>query len=208
MVEKPIMNNREQRTREILEESSAFLKGHFEYTSGKHGDAYINKDAIYPNTTNISELCLYMAEPYRGKGIDTVLGPAMGGVILAQRVAEHLTEMEEHAVHAVYADKTGDGLEIKRGYDAFVEGRNVLVVEDILNTGGSARKAIEVTKNAGGNVIGLSALVNRGKVTSEDVVNTPIHSLLEINMDSWEPDNCPFCKSGVPLNTNVGHAKK
>ncbi len=210
MVERSPMDNREQRIRDILEQSEAFLEGHFEYTSGKHGEKYVNKDAIYPNTENISELCKYMAEPFVGKNIDTVLGPAMGGVILAQRVAEHLTQMEGKPIYGVYADKTkdGEGLEIKRGYDAFVKGKNVLVVEDILNTGGSAKKAIEVVRENGGNVVALSALVNRGGVTSEDVGDVPINSLLNVTMESWDPNDCRLCKDGVPLNTNVGHAKK
>lgn len=206
----PLMDNREQRTKDILEQSEAFIEGHFQYTSGKHGEQYINKDAIYPDTANISELCSFMAEPFVGRDIDTVLGPAMGGVILAQRVAEHLTKAEGRPIFGVYADKSrdGEGLEIKRGYDAFVKGKNVLVVEDILNTGGSAKKAIEVVRENGGNVIALSALVNRGGVTSEDVGDVPINSLLSVTMESWEAEDCKLCKSGIPLNTNVGHAKK
>lgn len=210
MVERTTPHNPDTRIREILQESGAFLEGHFIYASGKHGERYINKDAIYPNTQNISELCRFMAEPFQGQGIDTVLGPAMGGVILAQRVAEHLTQMEERPVYGVYADKTkdGEGLEIKRGYDAYIKSKKVLVVEDILNTGGSAKKAIEVVRENWGKVVALSALVNRGGVTSEDVGDVPVSTLLNVEMQSWEADNCPLCKQGIPFNTNVGHTKK
>ncbi len=210
MVETGPIIDRNQRIKDILENSSAFLEGHFVFSSKRHGGGYVNKDAVYPNTEYVSELCGYMAEPFVGQDIDTVLGPAMGGIILAQRVAEHLTRMEGKPIFGVYADKTksGEGFEIKRGYDKFVTGRNVLVVEDILNTGGSAKKVIAAVREAGGNVIALSALVNRGGVTAEDVGNAPIHSLLEMDMQSWEPDDCPLCRNGVPLNTDVGQGKK
>ncbi len=204
------MHDREKRVKKILEKSNSFLTGHFRYTSGRHGNQYINKDAIYPNTKHISELCQYMAEPFVKKQIDTVLGPAMGGVILAQRVAEHLTMLTRKTIYGVYADKSKDGnsLEIKRGYDAFVKDKNVLIVEDILNTGGSAKKAIELVQETGGTVVGLSALVNRGNVQPINVNNTPIHSLLMLTMETFEEAHCPLCKKNIPLDTNVGHAKK
>jgi orotate phosphoribosyltransferase len=199
----------EERVRQILNESGAVLEGHFRYASGLHGDRYINKDAIYPNTEMTLELCRFLAQDFQGKNIQTVVGPQMGGVILSQLVAGHLTRMENRNVWGVFAEKTeNDGLEFKRGYEKFVKEKNVLAVEDILNTGGSAKKLIDTIRNAGGNVVALSAIVNRGGVKPEDVGGVPIKSLLDVNMESFKPENCRLCENGTPLNTNVGHAAK
>lgn len=209
MVEASPIDNREQRIKDLFEQNNAYLKGHFIYSSKKHGEQYVNKDALYPDTKVISELCKYMAEPFRGQNIDTVLGPALGGIILAHSVAEHLTQMEERTIYGIFAEKTKDGnLEIKRGYEAFIKGKNVLVVEDVLNTGGSAKKAIDAVRQNGGNVVALSALMNRGEVMPEDIGGVPISSLLDVVMDRWEPEECPLCEDNVPINTNVGHAGK
>lgn len=199
----------EERVRQILNESGAVLEGHFKYASGLHGDRYINKDAIYPNTEMTSDICRFLARDFWGKNIQTVVGPQMGGVILSQLVAGHLTKMEGRNIWGVFAEKTEDDfLEFKRGYEQFVAGKNVLAVEDILNTGGSAKKLVETIRNAGGNVVALSAIVNRGGVTPEDIGGVPIKSLLEINMESFIPEDCRLCENDIPLNTNVGHAPK
>ena len=207
MTEGSPIDNREQRIKDLFEQNNAYLEGHFVYASKKHGEQYVNKDALYPDTKVVSELCRYMAEPFRGQNIDTVLGPALGGIILAQRVAEHLTQMERKTIYGIFAEKTeDDNLEIKRDYNAFIKGKNVLVVEDVLNTGGSAKKAIDAVRKNGGNVVALSALVNRGGVTPEDIGEVPINSLLDVTMESWESYDCRLCESGIPVNTNVGHA--
>ena len=199
----------EQRVKQILAECEAVLQGHFQYASGLHGDMYINKDAIYPNTEMTSELCKLLARNFQAKNVQVVVGPQMGGVILSQLVAGHLTTMEHRNVWGVFAEKTeDDNLEFRRGYEQFVTGNNVLAVEDILNTGGSAKKLIQAIRDVGGNVIGLSAIVNRGNVKSEDIGGVPIKSLLDIDMNRWEPAVCPPCLNGIPLNTNVGHAPK
>lgn len=202
----------EERVKQILNESGAVLEGHFRYASGLHGDRYINKDAIYPNTEMTSELCRFMARDFQGINIQTVAGPQMGGVILSQLVANHLTKMEGRNTWGVFAEKVmRDGeefLEFKRGYEQFIRGKNVLAVEDILNTGGSAKKLIDAIRNAGGNVVALSAIVNRGSVKPEDVGGVPIKSLLEVNMESFKPEDCRPCKDGVPLNQTIGHAPK
>jgi orotate phosphoribosyltransferase len=126
-----------ERVRAILAEAQAMITdSHVVYTSGRHGTAYVNKDAVYPNTARVAELCRHLADaaaPYRP---EAVCGPAMGGIILAQWTAHHL------GVPAVYAEKADGGMALRRGYDKLVAGRRVLVVEDVLNTGGSVRDAV------------------------------------------------------------------
>jgi orotate phosphoribosyltransferase len=121
----------------ILQAHGALIvDSHIVYTSGKHGSAYVNKDAIYPYTESVSRLCEAIADHFRGSAIDVVAAPAIGGVILSQWVAHHLQARRCDAI-AVYAEKSADGtFEFRRGYDRLLAGRRVLVVEDILTTGG------------------------------------------------------------------------
>ena len=188
------------------------VDSHVVYTSGKHGSAYINKDAIYPNTEDTSALCEAIAEKFRDDGISTVIAPAIGGVILSQWTAYHLTRLSQRRVNGVYAEKAADGesFVIKRGYDRYVgEGWRVLVVEDILTTGGSAKKVIEAVRALGGRVVALAAICNRGGVTAEDVGGVPeLFALTNVNLDTYEEAECPLCAQGIEINTEVGKGKE
>ncbi len=182
---------------------------HIVYTSGKHGAAYINKDAIYPHTEITSRICEEIARHFAKSGVEVVLAPAVGGVILSQWIAYHLTKITGREVLGVYAEKDGEGFVIKRGYDKLSSGKNVLVVEDLLTTGGSVKKVIETARGIGANVIGLGVLCNRGGVLVKDVGDPPeLFSLLNLKFDAWDEADCPLCKRGVPINTDVGHGRK
>ena len=184
---------------------------HIVYTSGHHGEIYFNKDAIYPYTDITSDFCesiaLHFAETK--KDIDVVIAPALGGIILSQWTAYHLSKMVGHKVLGVYAEKAGDTFVIKRGYDKLVTGRNVLVMEDVLTTGGSVKNVIEVTRSIGGNVIGVGVLCNRGGVKSEDIGNVPeIYALTTVNAITYPEDDCPLCKKNVPINISIGKGRE
>ena len=135
---------------------------HIVYTSGKHGSVYINKDSLYLHTAETSRLCRAIAQRFVEENVHVVMAPAIGGIVLSQWVAHHLSVMNGYEVLAVYAEKHEGNFVIKRGYDKLIEGKNVLVVEDTLTTGGSVKKVIKVTRCAGGNVVGLGVLCNRG----------------------------------------------
>jgi orotate phosphoribosyltransferase len=185
---------------------------HFVYSSGRHSSVYINKDALYLHPGVISRLCRQMAEPYDADQIDVVVGPVLGGIVLSQWVAYYLNARRTSGeTLAIYAEKEGDGLGKKfffgRGYDQHISGKNVLVVEDVLTTGGSARQVIELVREHGGNVIGLSALCNRGNVQPEDVGTVPIHTLIAITLQTYAEEECPFCQQHVPINTTVGKGR-
>jgi orotate phosphoribosyltransferase len=182
---------------------------HLVYTSGKHGSAYVNKDAIYPHTEITSQLCEEIARHFASSGVEVVIAPTTGGVILSQWVAYHLTKITGREVFGVYAEKDGDGFVIKRGYDKILAGKKVLVVEDILTTGGSVKKVIDASRAVGGDVIGLGALCNRGGITVADVSNPPeLFALMTIKLDTWDEADCPLCKKGVPVNTDVGKGRE
>jgi len=205
----------EQEVQEVMIEAGAILQGHFVLASGKHGDTYVNKDAIYPDTGTISRLCwelTYIFGPIFQLGTRrrVVIAPAVGGVILSQWVADHLTTLLDRKVLSLYADKGDDGgFVIKRGYEEIIPDSDVLVGEDVLTTGKSARQVVEAVRAHGGNVIGVGALCNRGRVTAKDLGGVPkLHALLNIDLESWPEEACPLCQSEIPINTNVGKGKE
>ena len=192
------------RVRAILREARAIVTGsHVVYTSGKHGSAYVNKDAVYPSTAHVAELCRHLADAATAYRPEIVCGPAMGGIILAQWTGHRL------GVPAVYAEKNpSGGMTLRRGYDKLVAGKRVLVVEDVLNTGGSARDAIAAVRAAGGNVVALAALVNRGGVTAADLDVPGLVALLDVPLEAFDAASCPLCRDGVPVNTDVGKGRE
>lgn len=213
----------------LLVKVGVFLKdGHFAYTSGKHGSAYVNKDALYPHTQETNQLCQDIARKFRlpSYSIETVVGPAVGGIILSQWTAYHLTQFATREMTAVFAEKevvtiddpAGKGrvcyaetgqFVFTRGYGELVRDKNVLVIEDILTTGGSAKKVVDTVRRAGGTVVAVAALCNRGEVSKAEVGDPPhLFALANIQLDAWEPAECPLCADGVPINMDVGKGRK
>jgi len=196
---------------EILKSVGAIITdSHIVYTSGKHGDAYINKDALYPHTQKTSRIGELFAEKYKDKDIDVVAAPALGGIILESWTAYHLSKLKGKEILGVFTEKTPEKDQIfTRGYDKLVTGKNVLVLEDLTTTGGSVKKVVDSVRAVGGNVVEVCVMVNRDveHVTSE-VIGAPFSSLATISMKSYEETECPLCKNNVPINTTVGHGKK
>lgn len=194
-----------------LNRLGAFIQGsHVVYASGKHGSQYINKDAIYPHTGLLSALCKELAlKAMPGGPWDAVAAPVIGGVVLSQWTAHHLSVMQGREVLAIYAEKAGEGFEFRRGYDSLLGGLKILVVEDVLNTGGSAKKVVDTVRSAGGVVGGVAALFNRGGITAQDLGEVPaLFSLYEIRLEAFEEALCPFCRARIPINTAVGKGKE
>lgn len=203
----------EQEVLRILSRVGAVIKdSHVVYTSGLHGSGYVNKDAIYPHTRDTSRLCLAIAEHFINDGVDVVIAPAVGGVSLEQWVADHLTSLTGIEVLGVYADKvTVDGKDsfvIKRNYDKLIDHKHVLVVEDVLTTGGSVKKVVAAVRACGGTIAGVGVLCNRGKITHDDIDVRRLFSLTNLNMDVWKEEECPLCAQGIPINTDVGKGRE
>ena len=193
----------------ILQDVGAFRAGHFVFTSGLHADTYINKDAIYPHVKQVSLLCREMALRFQKDDIDVVLGPAMGAIILSTWTASHLSDLKGREVYGVYADKDGEGgFMIRRGYDRLVQGKRVLVVEDLTTTGGSIKKVIDAARGVGANVAGAVAICNRGDVTSAQVGDPPrFESLITLQLEQWPAGECELCERGIPVNIDIGHGR-
>lgn len=197
----------ESQVLEVLQKVGAFRTGHFVGTSGRHTDSYINKDALFMHPRETSQLCLAIAEKFKDANIEMVIAPAVGGVVLSQWTAYHLSELTGKEVYALFADKDGQGgLVIKRGYEKVIQGKRTLVVEDLTTTGGSVKKVIDAARTADAEVVAAIVLGNRGNVTAEMVGNPPVFDqLLNLDLESWEEANCELCKNNIPVNTEVGH---
>ncbi len=183
---------------------------HVIYTSGRHGSTYLNKDALFPHVSLLSSLCYNLSLPFHATTHrpEVVIGAVVGGVILSQWVSYHLGA----SVLSVYAEKdlaNPQRLLIKRGFDELIRGKKVLLVEDIVTTGGTLKKLSVAVRECQGEIVGVSALCHRGDKNLSTLLSlsVPCHVEAELPLESWEKDSCPLCAAGVPINTNVGHGK-
>lgn len=187
-----------------------YTNDHFVYTSGKHGSVYINKDTLYPHTEETSQVGKMFAVKFKDVDIDVVAAPALGGIILSQWTAYHLSKLKGKEIVGVYTEKTSENNQVfTRGYDKHVKGKSVLVIEDLTTTGGSVRKVVDSVKAAGGNVVAVCVMINRDSVNvTSEVVGGPFSALGVLIAEAFDKADCPMCKVGMPVNTNVGHGKK
>lgn len=196
---------------EIAKRTSAIITDtHVVYTSGKHGSVYINKDAIYPHTELVSMIGEMFAEKAKNIEVDVVAAPALGGIVLSQWTAYHLSKIKGKEVLSVYTEKTSDNNQIfTRGYDALIRGKNILIIEDLTNTGGSVRKVIASVLGTQGKIAGVGVMINRRPDdVNEKTLGFPFFSLGILEAEAWPEEECIFCKNNVPINTMVGHGKK
>ncbi|SRR5258708_3552400 len=194
----------------LLKQINAIITDdHFVYTSGRHGSVYVRKDMLYPHTKETSQVCMLFAEKFKDKDVDVVVAPATGGIILSQWTAYHLSTLKNKEILSIFTEKDQIGTQVfKRGYDAVVKDKNVLIVEDLTTTGGSVKKVVENVTLAGGKIIAVCTMINR----DPDHVNTqtmgiPFYELGIFKAESFDPNNCPLCKKRVPINITIGHGK-
>lgn len=195
---------------QILKDASAIVEGHFIGASGRHLPVYINKDAWLLHTQLVSRICRSLAEINKDLNIDVVVGPAVGGVVISQWTAFHLSEITGKEVLSVFTEKTPEGGQVlKRNYDKVVSGKRILAVEDTVTTGGSVRKTIDAINSAGGNIVQLSLIVNRNpKEVTADTFGMPVNALAEIDMESYDESEVPEWLKAIPINTTYGHGAK
>jgi orotate phosphoribosyltransferase len=177
-----------------LAETGAIRSGHFLYASGKHGDTYLEKFNLLRNPQATSEACEFFADRFRDEKIDVVVGPTTGGILLAFETARQL------GVASAYAERASDGSsgrEIRRG-TTFAPDARVLVVDDILTTGGSVRETLAALEAHPVEVVAVGVLVDRsgGATTFGDIPRIAIASR---KFDAWDADSCPLCAQGLPL---------
>ncbi len=186
-----------------------YTNDHFVYTSGKHGSVYVNKDALFQHPKETVLICKIIAERYKDKDIDAVVGPAIDGIVLSQWTAYQLTKLKKKEVLGLYTEKDINGNQIfTRGYDKLIKGKKVLIVEDTTTTGGSVKKVVKSVKKAGAKITGVCVMINRDpkKVTSE-TIGAPFFALSTLPLETFDSKKCPLCKKGIPVNSSVGHGR-
>lgn len=178
----------------VFRDARAFREGHFLLASGRHSSRYLEKFQVLQWPVQTAVLCADIAEWVSSRHLEprTVAGPTTGGIILAHEVAR---QMELRAVYAERADG-GLGREFRRGFE-LGSGERVLVVDDIMTTGGSVQETIAAVHRTGAQVVGAAVLVDRsGGAATLDV---PLHALWKLDIPSYAPADCPQCADGVPL---------
>ncbi len=182
---------------EIFKEADVLKEGHFLLTSGRHSDKYLQCACLFRNTKYAEPLCAELAENFKNENIDVVIGPAMGAIQMAYEVSRHLD------CQNFFAEREDGVMKLRRGFD--VNGMRVLVVEDVVTTGGSVKEVIEAVKRDGGTVCGVGLIVDRtgGKCD----FGVPVKSIIAMEVESWEADECPLCKEGGEPPVKLGSRK-
>lgn len=179
---------------EQLRQIGALKSGHFLLASGRHSDVYLEKFDLLRNPGATEIVCARFVEAFGDIPVDVVVGPTTGGILLAFETARQL------GLPAAYAERASEGVETReiRRSTTFAEAARVLVVDDILTTGGSIRETLGALQVHPVEVMGIGVLVDRsnGKVEFGDI---PLRPLARQNVESWEPSECPMCSCGEPL---------
>ncbi|MBC7342483.1 MAG: orotate phosphoribosyltransferase [Clostridia bacterium] len=184
----------------ILKATGAVSEGHFRLTSGKHSDFYIQCARLMQHPEKAEPVCQALADQFRAgtaagsnpsQAIEVVIGPATGAILMAYEVARALGP----GVRAMFTERENGVMTLRHGF-SLAPGERVLVVEDVVTTGGSVQEVIDVVKGAGGQVVGIGALVDRSGGTVRFEV--PFKALATITTNVYEPEDCPLCRQGLP----------
>ena len=175
---------------DLFRRSGALLDGHFRLTSGLHSSAYLQCALVLSRPADAEVLGREIADKVRSFSPTVVLSPALGGIVIGHEVGRAL------GVRALFAERQEGILTLRRGF-VLADNDRVLVVEDVLTTGGSTRETMQVARAAGAQVVGVGSIVDRsGGTLSFDV---PFASLLSMSVPAYEPDKCPLCAKGLAV---------
>lgn len=187
------MSTATQDTRQVFERCGAFLRGHFIYASGRHGADYLEKFRILEDPAATTQLCALIADRFRDAGVELVAGPTVGGVVIAYEVARQL------GARAIYAERGEGGRVFRRGFQ-IPPGACVLVVDDVVTTGGSVQQVVAAVAGAGGKVVGIGVLAQRAAME----FGVPAFACLRVDFPSFAPDACPLCAEAQTIGEKRG----
>lgn len=173
--------------------AGAVLSGHFRLTSGLHSDTYLQCALVMSDPARAARVLAPLADRWRGKGITLVAGPAVGGIAVAYEMARLL------GVRSVYSEREDGAMRLRRGFH--VEPKDVvLLVEDVITTGGSLLEIRGLAEAAGARVAGIASLVDRMEKPWAGL-DVPFHAALKLVPPTFAPESCPLCRKGVPIAT-------
>lgn len=186
----------------LLRETGAILEGHFLLTSGLHSGLYVEKFNVLQHPEYTEKLCDMIAAHFKDEGVETVIGPATGGIILSQVTARRL------GTRSIFTERENGKMTLRRGFH-IEPGEKVLIVEDIVTTGGSIREVVDVVKEAGGDIRGIGLFVDRSGGTADyGVPEDKVFPLVRLTVPTYAPDDCPLCQKGVPVTERGSHHLK
>ncbi|MCR4401767.1 MAG: orotate phosphoribosyltransferase [Firmicutes bacterium] len=174
----------------ILKETGAYLSGHFKLSSGLHSPVYVEKFRLLERPELAEKVLSALAERFRGDGVEVVVGPTTGGIIVAYEVARHLR------ARAIFAEREGGRRVLRRGF-TIAPGEKVLVVEDVVTTGSSVREVLDIVERSGGQTVGVGMIVDRSGGRVDFGVRT--ERLVRVEFGTYVPEECPLCKENVTL---------
>jgi orotate phosphoribosyltransferase len=175
---------------DLFRRSGALLEGHFRLSSGLHSDRYLQSALVLQYPDLASALGDALGARVRHLQPTAVLSPALGGIVIGQEVARTL------GVRALFAERQDGALALRRGF-TLSDADRVLIVEDVLTTGGSTRETAEVARATGATVVGAAAIVDRGKDPAR--LELPLQALMQLDVPTYVPDACPLCAAGKPV---------
>lgn len=165
-------------------------EGHFRLTSGLHSDRYMQCARLFEYPGDSAEVCSEVASFFKDQKIDLVVGPAIGGIIMAYEMARTLS------IRNIFAERENGTMTLRRGFHV-ESGMRALVVEDVVTTGGSVREVIDLLRDSGAEIVGVGSVVDRSNGTVD--FGVPFHALISMEVLSWEEGDCPLCGQGVPI---------
>ena len=182
------------KTEEVMkkfEQAGAIQKGHFKLTSGVHSDTYIQCAQVMQHPDFMHNLCSELGKKFRGDDIDVIVGPAIGGIIMAHVMARVLGPW----VRAIFTERENGKMTLRRSFE-IIQGEKVLVVEDVTTTGSSVREVIDIVNSRQGKVVGVGVLIDRSGGKVDFRIKT--EKLLTVDIKTYLPEECPLCKKGIP----------
>jgi orotate phosphoribosyltransferase len=185
------MSLNEKEVLEVFKSTGALLEGHFLLTSGRHSNQYFQCAKVLQHPDYTSQICSLIVDHFKEFDIDTVIAPAMGGMIVGYEVGRQLDKK------SIFTEREDKKMTLRRGFE-LSKGEKVLVCEDVITTGGSVKEVIDIVKSLEAEVVGVASIVDRsnGKVD----FHYPLFSALKLEVVSFEPFNCPLCKEAkIPL---------
>lgn len=183
------------KTEEVMkkfEQAGAIQKGHFKLTSGVHSDTYIQCAQVMQHPEFMHNLCSELGKKFRGDDIDVIVGPAIGGIIMAHVMARVLGPW----VRAIFTERENGKMTLRRSFK-INQGEKVLVVEDVTTTGSSVREVMDIVKSRQGKVVGVGVLIDRSGGKVDFGIKT--EKLLTVDIKTYLPEECPLCKKGIPV---------
>ena len=180
----------DQEILEIFQDTQALLEGHFLLTSGRHSNKYFQCAKVLQYTKQTSEICSIIADEYKGQNIETVIAPAIGGIVVGQEVARQLGS------RFIWAEREDGKMKLRRSFE-INKGERVLVCEDVVTTGGSVKEVIDIAKESGAEIIGVGVIVDRSNGKAD--FGVPLKSTLQLEVISYEAGDCPLCREGLEL---------